>query len=265
MTTTAIYGVGSMGGAILQGLADGGEGEVLAVESDPERAADLRRRFADEERVEVVGASEAAGRAEVHFLLVKPPAVPGLLGSIGTSLRPDAVVVSLALGVSLSDLREGLPPGTAVIRGMPNTPARVGRGMTVLSPDEGVTSEQVALVEAILVPTGGTLVLPESQQDAATAMSGSAPAYFYLVVEALVDAGVALGLTRPDARALAGRAALGAGAMLVETGEEPAILRTQVTSPGGSTAVALARLEEHGIRHAFADAVTACAERSAGR
>lgn len=265
MTTTAIYGVGSMGGAILEGLVAGGEGEVLAIESGPDRVAQLRDRFAEEDRVHVVEATDAAQRADIHLILVKPYAVPEVLAAIGPSLRPGAVVVSLALGVSLTDLHAQLPAGTAVIRGMPNTPAGVGQGMTVLSPDESVTDEQIAAVEAVLAPTGGTLVLPESQQDAATALSGSAPAYFFLVVEALVDAGVALGLSRPDARALAGRAALGAGAMLVETGEEPAILRTRVTSPGGSTALALARLEEHGVRHAFADAATACADRSAGR
>ena len=117
----------------------------------------------------------------------------------------------------------------------------------------------------MLVPTGATLVLPEAQQGAATAMSGSAPAYFYLVVEAMVDAGVAQGLSRSDALALAGQAARGAGAMLVETGAEAALLRAQVTSPGGSTAAALATLEQHGVRHAFADAIRACADRSAGR
>ena len=117
-------------------------------------------------------------------------------------------------------------------------------------------------VRDVLAPTGATLVLPEAQQGAATALSGSAPAYFYLVVEAMVDAGVARGLTRADALALAGQAARGAGAMLVETGEEAALLRAQVTSPGGSTAAALARLEAHGVRHALADAVAACAERA---
>lgn len=262
--TTAIYGVGAMGGAILEALADGGAGEVLAV-GRPERAAQLREQHADRPTVEVVDAATAAARADVHLVVVKPYAVAGLLEEIAPSLRPGSVVLSLALGISLADLAAGLPPGTAVVRGMPNTPAKVGLGMTVLSPADEVTDEQLEQVRTLLSSTGETLVLPESQQDTATALSGSAPAYVYLVVEALVDSGVARGLTRADALALATQTVRGAGAMLAETGEEPAVLRAHVTSPGGATAAALARLEAHGVRHALADAVDACADRSAGR
>lgn len=262
--TTAIYGVGSMGGAILEALAGAGT-EVLAVEGNPQRAAELRESHAGRETVDVVDAATAAERAEVHLIIVKPYSVAGLLEEIGPSLRPGSIVLSLALGVSLEDLAAGLPEGTAVIRGMPNTPAKVGLGMTVLSPAEAVTDEQLDRVRTLLEPTGQTLVLPESQQGVATALSGSAPAYFYLVVEAMVDAGVAAGLTREQARTLAAGAAHGAGAMLTETGEEPAVLRAQVTSPGGSTAAALARLEAHGVRHALADAVETCTDRSTSR
>lgn len=261
--TTAIYGVGAMGGAILEGLTAGGEGEVLAVEGSPERADRLREQHG--ERIEVVDAATAASRADVHLIVVKPYSVAALLEELAPSLRPGSIVVSLALGITLADLTAGLPAGTAAIRGMPNTPAKVGQGMTVLSPGDHVSDEQLQQVRDLLAPTGATLVLPESQQDVATALSGSAPAYFYLVVEALVDAGVARGLARADALALASQAARGAGAMLVETGEEAAVLRAGVTSPGGSTAAALARLEAHGLRPAFADAVDACADRSAGR
>lgn len=262
MTTTAIYGVGAMGGAILDGLTAHGAGEVLAVARTPERAAEMRERYADRPAVEVVDAAVAAARADVHLVAVKPYAVADLLAQVRDYLGPGSVVVSLALGVSLADLATALPDGVAAVRAMPNTPARVGQGMTVLSPAADVTDEQLQLVREVLAPTGGTLVLPEVQQGAATALSGSAPAYFYLVVEAMVDAGVAQGLTRADALALAGQAARGAGAMLVETGEEAALLRAQVTSPGGSTAAALARLEAHGVRHALADAVAACADRA---
>ncbi|MEK4241873.1 pyrroline-5-carboxylate reductase [Janibacter sp. FSL W8-0316] len=260
--TTAIYGVGAMGGAILDGLTAHGDGDVLAVARTLERATELRERYADRPAVEVVDASTAAARADVHLVVVKPYAVADLLAQVRDSLRPGSVVVSLALGVSLADLAAALPDGVAAVRGMPNTPARVGQGMTVLSPAADVTDEQLQLVRDVLAPTGATLVLPEAQQGAATALSGSSPAYFYLVVEAMVDAGVAQGLSRADALALAGQAARGAGAMLVETGVEAALLRAQVTSPGGSTAAALARLEAHGVRHALADAVVACAERA---
>ncbi len=263
--TTAIYGVGAMGGAILEALAADGRGEVLAVESDRERAGRLRDQYAAQSQVEVTSAPDAAARADVHFVIVKPYAVAELLETISPSLRPDAIVVSLALGVTLEELAAHLPPGTTIIRGMPNTPARVGQGMTVLSPAEGVADEQLALVRDLLAPTGRTLVLQEGLQDAATALSGSAPAYVYLFVEALVDAGVARGLSRQQALTMATQAVCGAGAMLAETGEEPAVLRAQVTSPGGSTAAALARLEAGGLRRTLAEAVDACADRSARR
>ncbi len=264
MSTTAIHGIGSMGGAILDALLADEESDVLAVVRRQEQAEELRARL-EGTRGSVATAQEAAEAADVHLVAVKPYAVADVLEAIGPSLRPGAVVVSLALGLTTADLAAHLPEGTPVVRAMPNTPARVGQGMVVLSPAEGVDEEQLRRVEATLAATGRTLVLPESQQDAATALSGSAPAYFYLVVEALVDAGVARGLPRAQARELASQAALGAGAMLRETGEEPAVLRAQVTSPGGSTAAALARLEAHGVRHALADAVDACIERSAGR
>lgn len=263
--TTAIYGVGSMGGAVLDGLVAGGAAQVLAVVRRAEQADQLREQYVDHPGVEIAEPADAAARADVHLVLVKPYGVADLLDAISPSLRPDAIVVSMALGVSLADLAGHLPAGTAVIRAMPNTPARVGQGMTVLSPADDVTDEQVARVRELLAPTGRTIVLPESQQDAATAVSGSAPAYVYLFVEGLVDAGVAQGLTRPQALAMATQAVIGAGAMLAETGEDPALLRTHVTSPGGSTAAALARLEAHGMHHALADAVKACADRSAGR
>ncbi|WP_338748551.1 pyrroline-5-carboxylate reductase [Janibacter alittae] len=263
--TTAIYGVGSMGGAVLDGLVAGGGGRVLAVVRRAEQADRLREQYADHPGVEVVEPTDAAARADVHLVLVKPYGVADLLEVISPSLRPDAIVVSMALGVSLADLAGHLPTGTAAIRAMPNTPATVGQGMTVLSPADDVSDEQVTRVRELLAPTGRTIVLPEWQQDAATAVSGSAPAYVYLFVEGLVDAGVAQGLPRAQALAMAAQAVRGAGEMLVETGEDPALLRTHVTSPGGSTAAALARLEAHGMRHALADAVRACADRSAGR
>ncbi|NYF98868.1 pyrroline-5-carboxylate reductase [Janibacter cremeus] len=263
--TTAIYGVGSMGGAVLDGLVAGGGAQVLAVVRRSEQADRLREQYAEHPGVEVVEPEDAAARADVHLLLVKPYGVADLLEAISPSLRPDAIVVSMALGVSLADLAGHLSAGTAAIRAMPNTPAKVGQGMTVLSPSDDVSDEQLTRVRELLAPTGRTIVLPESQQDAATAVSGSAPAYVYLFVEGLVDAGVAQGLTRPQALAMATQAVRGAGAMLAETGEDPAVLRTHVTSPGGSTAAALARLEAHGMRHALADAVKACTDRSAGR
>lgn len=257
--TTAIYGVGSMGGAILDGLVARGH-EVLAVVRRAEQAAELDAR----PHVRAVEAAEAAAEADVHVLTVKPYGVADLLASLSAHLRPGSVVVSAALGITLDDLRAGLPEQVAAVRAMPSTPARVGEGMTVLSPDDRVSEDQLATVQELLAATGRTMVLPEAQQPAATALSGSAPAYLFLVVEAMVDAGVAEGLPRATARELAVQAVVGAGALLRETGAEPGEMRAQVTSPGGSTAAALAALERHGLRHTMAEAVRACTDRASG-
>lgn len=259
----ALYGVGSMGGAILDGLLaarDEDAPEVLVVVRRAEQATELGQRPG----VRAVSAEQAAATADIHLVTVKPYDVEALLESVHDSLRPGSVVVSLALGITLAELQKALPDGVAAVRGMPSTPARVGQGMTVLSSGESVAEDQVAAIQEVLAPTGRTVVVPESQQDIATALSGSAPAYFFLVVEALVDAGVAGGLPRGVASDLAVQAALGAATMLRETGEEAVILRSQVTSPGGSTAAALRELEAGGVREAFARAVEACARRSSG-
>lgn len=260
----AVYGVGSMGGAILDGLlAERAPGapDVLVVVRREEQARELDAR----EGVRAVSAAEAAAGADVHLVTVKPYDVPALLGDLREDLRPGSVVVSLALGITLIDLDAVLPDGVVAVRGMPSTPARVGQGMTVLSVGEGVDPGLVETVRSVLAPTGRTVVLPEGQQDVATALSGSAPAYFYLVVEALVDAGVAGGLPRATATDLAVQACLGAGTMMRAGAEQPVLLRARVTSPGGSTAAALRELEAGGIRETVARAVEACARRSAGR
>lgn len=253
-----------MGGAILDGLlaARGPQDlEVLAVVRRPEQAAELDAR----DGVRAVGAQDAAAQADVHLVTVKPYDVLALLDALRDSLRPGSVVVSLALGITLDELRAVLPEGVLAVRGMPSTPARVGQGMTVLSAGDDVDETQLDAVRMLLAPTGRCVVLPESQQDVATALSGSAPAYFYLVVEALVDAGVAGGLPRATATDLAVQAALGASSMMRESDLEPVLLRAQVTSPGGSTAAALRELEAGGLRETFARAVRACTDRSAGR
>lgn len=256
----AIYGIGSMGGAILDGLLARGH-EVIAVARRPEAIAELDAR----DGVRALPLAEAAASADVHVVAVKPYGVADLLAEAGPHLRAGSMVVCVALGITLDDLAGMLPEGVLAVRAMPSTPARVGEGMTVLSPGPGLEPERLAEIEELLGATGRTIVVPEGQQDVATALSGSAPAYLFLVVEAMIDAGVALGLPRPTARELAVQSVVGAGALMRETGEEPGLLRAQVTSPGGSTAAALAALEEHGVRHAVRAAVQACAERSAGR
>jgi pyrroline-5-carboxylate reductase len=172
-------------------------------------------------------------------------------------------VVSLAAGVSTASLAQHLPAGTPVVRVMPNTPALVGQGMSVMSPGAGCPQQSLDLAEAVLGAVGQVRQVAEAHQDAVTALSGSGPAYVLYVVEAMIDAGVLLGLPRPLARDLAVQTVLGAATMVAGTGEHPTVLRENVTSPGGTTAAALHLLDEAAVKAAFARAMRAARDRSA--
>ncbi|GAB3853907.1 pyrroline-5-carboxylate reductase [Nocardioides maradonensis] len=259
MTQIAVIGAGMMGEALLAGLLRAGRpaDSVLVGEKRPERAAELTERYA----VRVVDNLGAAA-ADTVLLVVKPQDVPAVLAEIGPSLRPGQLVVSLAAGVTIAAIEALVPAGVAVIRVMPNTPALVGQGMAALSPGTHCTDAQLAEATELLSAAGRTVVVPEKQQDAVTAVSGSGPAYVFLVAEAMIEAGVHLGLPRATAHELAVQTLLGAATMLSESGDHPAILRENVTSPAGTTAAALGRLEAHGLRAAFLDALRAAHDRS---
>ncbi len=179
------------------------------------------------------------------------------------TLLRGTTVISLAAGVSTSVLAAHVPLGTAVVRVMPNSPALVGQGMSVLSPAPGCPPESLALAAQVLGAVGEVRSAPESQQDAVTAVSGSGPAYVFYVAEAMIDAGVLLGLPRALARDLTVQTLVGAAAMLRDADEHPAVLRENVTSPGGTTAAALHVLDDAAVRAAFANAMRACRDRSA--
>jgi pyrroline-5-carboxylate reductase len=255
----AIIGTGAMGGAILRGLLAHGiaPGDLIGVDAAPARQAELTALG-----VRTMTAEEAASTARTIVVAVKPYAVTALLDSIASSLRKDALVVSVAAGISTTILEEHLADA-AVVRVMPNTPARVGEGMAAITPGLNVTEEQTASVVALFETIGRAAVVPESLQDSVTAISGSGPAYLLLVVESMIDAGVLLGVPRPLATELAVQTITGTAALLRETGEHPALLRESVTSPGGSTAAALRQLEDHRLKAAFTDAMEACAKRNA--
>jgi pyrroline-5-carboxylate reductase len=197
---------------------------------------------------------------------VKPQDVAGVLGEVADVLGdPRPVVVSLAAGIPTAALERWLPDATPVVRVMPNTPLLVGRAMCVLSPGRHADEAALGTAEALLGAVGRTVRVPESQQDAATALSGSGPAYLFLVAEAMIEAGVALGLARPVATQLVSATVDGAGGLLTDDAAgpaHPALLREAVTSPGGTTAAALRVLEAHGLRAAFADAAEACRDTS---
>ena len=263
-TTVAVCGGGQIGEALLGGLvAAGRAGSSLSfVEPDAARAGEVSARHG----VEAVTLEQAVG-ADVVVVAVKPHHVAGLLGEVAARLRDTGraapLVVSLAAGIPTVELERPLPEGTRVVRVMPNTPMLVGRAMCVLSPGRHAGDDALGEVEELLAAVGRTVRVPEAQQDVATALSGSGPAYVFLLAEAMVEAGVGLGLPRTTATELVAATVEGAGTLLTSgTVGHPALLRESVTSPGGTTAAAVRVLEAHGLRTALADAVSAARDRS---
>ena len=259
-TGLAIIGGGKIGEALLAGLvrqAGSGDG-VLVVERSATRAADLADRYG----VTAVDLGEAAARARVLLLAVKPQDIDALLALLAPHVDAEHLVVSVAAGVPTGRLEQALPDGTPVVRVMPNTPALVEAGMSVISAGAHATDEHLDEAEALLSPVGLVRRVPEGQQDAVTALSGSGPAYFFFLVEAMIDAGILLGLPRSVAADLIVQTAYGAAVMLRETGEHPVQLREAVTSPGGTTIAAIRELERHGVRAALIAAIEAANQRS---
>lgn len=275
----AIIGGGNIGEALLAGLLQSGRQvkDLVVAEASAARAAQL----ADKYSVRVTDVSDAAENATYVIVAVKPDAVEGVVESLAAaaadadSSSVEQVVVSVAAGVPTSFYEAKLPAGAPVVRAMPNTPMLVGAGITALSRGRFANEAQLAEVAEIFSAVGAVLTVPEKQMDAVTAVSGSGPAYFFLMVEAVVDAGVAAGLPRPVATELAAQTMAGSAAMLLnrmaESGTAAAAgpldtsaaqLRASVTSPGGTTAAGLRELERGGLRAAVASAVEAAKTRS---
>ncbi len=257
----AMIGGGKMGEAIIGGLVSSGAiaAEHITV-ADPSEAR--RTILAETYGVTAVeSGSEAAFGADVVVLAVKPQVIDSVVASLASSLR-GSLVVSIAAGISCARLESELAAGTPVVRVMPNTPALVGAGMALVSGGSEATGEHVELVRSIFAAVGEAVVIDEKLQDAGTAVSGSGPAYFALVVDALARAGVAQGLPRDVAQALAVQTMFGTARMLSETGMHPEALVDGVSSPGGTTIAAINVLESAAVRAAFADAVAANVKRA---
>ena len=255
----AIIGGGKIGEALLSGLVRrGGPEGIVVCERSPERAAQLTERYG----VPVLALPEAAARARVLLLAVKPQDMGTLLGLLAGSVDAGHLVVSVAAGVPTSTIEAALPEGVPVVRVMPNTPALVDEGMSVLSAGAHADEGHLDEAEALLAAVGRVRRVPEAQQDAVTALSGSGPAYFFYLVEAMVDAGILLGLPRDLAVDLIVQTALGSAVMLRDSGEHPVQLREAVTSPGGTTIAAIRELERHSVRAALIAAIEAAHARS---
>lgn len=259
-TKVAILGAGVMGETLLSGLIRAGRrvDDLLVGERRAERAQELTERYG----VEAVGNVAAAQKADTLALVVKPQDMHDLLTEIAPVLRPDQLVVSLAAGITTQFVEARLPDGIAVVRVMPNTPALVDEGMAAISRGSHCDESHLAEAEALMASTGRVIRVPERQQDAVTAISGSGPAYIFFVVESMIEAGVHMGLPRGVASELVIQTVVGSAKLLRETGEHPTVLRERVTSPAGTTAAAVKQLEDHKVRAAFLIALEAARDRS---
>ena len=258
--TVAILGVGKLGEALLSGLLRSGldPATLLAAERHQERAAEIAQRYG----VPTPSPEEAVAVADVVLLVVKPQDMRTLLGEIAPHLRAGSLVVSMAAGITSTLVEELLPEGTVVVRVMTNTPVFVDEAMSAISAGSHAGAAHLQVVEDLLSPVGKVVRVPESQQDAVTALSGSGPAYFFFLVEAMIDAGILLGLPRAVAAELIVQTAVGSARMLRESGEHPVLLREAVTSPGGTTISAIRTMEDHGVRAAMLAAIEAARDRS---
>lgn len=259
-----VIGCGKMGTALVEGAVRAGvagSGEITGC--DPIPAA--RDAFAKATGAKVfAGIAEVAAVSDVLLLATKPQDIAGALAEAAKSADGQPrLVISIAAGVTLAALEAGSPENFRVIRAMPNTPALVGKGAAAFCLGGRATSADAEAATSLLGAVGLATQVQEKLMDAVTGLSGSGPAYVYLIIEALADGGVKNGLARADAIRLAAQTVLGAAAMVMETGEHPAVLKDMVTSPGGTTIAGLAEMEKSGVRSALIGAVTAATRRSA--
>ncbi|SDQ69828.1 pyrroline-5-carboxylate reductase [Pseudarthrobacter chlorophenolicus] len=265
----AFLGCGSMNEAILGGLVEAGTNpaDIVATVRRAERAAELAERYhgitaiAGEEEPD--NNRQAAKGSAVVILGVKPVGIADLAREISPALTPDTIVVSVAAAVSIAQLEAALPAGQPVIRTMPNTPAKLGRGVISVSPGTNCTPGQLQQVKDLFQGAGTVVEVPEEQVDALSAISGSGPAYAFYLAEAMASAGEELGLDRELAVLLARETVAGAGFMLAEPGADPSALRKSVTSPNGTTERAIATFDEQGIPSIIAAGARAAADRAA--
>jgi pyrroline-5-carboxylate reductase len=259
--TIGFIGAGNMAEALIRGLVKGGHvasHRITASAPRNERLAEL---------VELYGIAVTRDNREVALqsivvLSIKPQIMDKVLREVGDQLKPNTLVISIAAGIDTETIEHAVPEGVRVIRAMPNTPAKVGAGATAISPGKDARDDDLALARAMFDAVGITVQLDESHLDAVTGLSGSGPAYIFLILEALADAGVKVGLSRRDAQRLAAQTVMGSAKMLLETDEHPGRLKDMVTSPGGTAIAGLHTLEQGGLRTTLINAVETATKRS---
>jgi pyrroline-5-carboxylate reductase len=259
MTRLAILGTGKIGESLLAGLVSSGWTDVVVTARREERAQELRERYSVEA---TLSNPAAAAGAQVVVIAVKPQDIDALLGEVAPSLSPEQTVLSVAAAIPTRAIEAHLPDGIPVVRAMPNAPSTVHEGIAGVCAGAHAGEEHLALAEEVLTALGWVVRLPESALDAVTAVSGSGPAYFALLAEAMIEAGILLSLSREVSTQLVVQTMLGTAKLLRDEHMHPVDLREAVTSPGGTTIRAIRVLEQEGVRAAFLNAIQAAMERS---
>lgn len=261
--TVAVIGAGNIGRALIGGLVNGHEfnpSQLWATRRNPWALDQVADDFPG--IVATKDNKEAVGNATIVILAVKPQNIHEVLEEIAGNIRANTLAISVLAGVTTATLQESLGPDVAVVRAMPNTPALVDEGATAIAGGQSAESDHLALARHIFEAVGTVEIVPEYLMDAVTGLSGSGPAYVYMFIEALTDAGVKQGIPRPTSARLAAQTVFGAAKLVKETGKHPAILRDEVTTPGGTAIAAVAELESHGLRTMLINAVATATARS---
>ncbi|HLG20791.1 MAG TPA: pyrroline-5-carboxylate reductase [Bdellovibrionota bacterium] len=257
-----IIGSGNMARALVSGLLNGNHASKSNICSSDHRETKVRTLAKEFGIFTTTDNSEVVTRSDIIVLAVKPQALEKVLREVGAKVTSKKLVVSMAAGVPIESIEKKLPKGSRIVRVMPNVAALVGAGAAALAVGEHASEEDLALARALFEAVGITVVVEEVQLDAVTGLSGSGPAYIFLVIESLADAGVKVGLSRDIALSLAAQTVLGAAKLLIETGEHPGRLKDMVTSPGGTAIAGIHTLEEGGLRTTLINAVERATIRS---
>ncbi|MEP6976683.1 MAG: pyrroline-5-carboxylate reductase [Thermoleophilia bacterium] len=258
----AILGAGRIGEALLSGLLSSGwrkPEEIAATSRRPERVEELREKFGV---AATTSNPEAVSGAAIVVISVKPQDLDALLGEVGGLISADQTVLTIAAAIPTATIERRLDSSVPVVRAMPNTPSTVHEGIAGLAPGAHAEEEHLALAEEVLSHLGAVVRVPESMMDAVTAVSGSGPAYFALLAEAMIEAGILLGLARETSTQLVVQTMLGTAKQLRDDKMHPVELREMVTSPGGTTIAAIHELEQAGVRAAFLNAIQAAMRRA---
>ena len=260
--TIAVIGAGHMAGALIGGMIKSKlvpARSIVAARRSPEALAELQKKWGVRTSTDNKKAVAGAG---IVILAVKPQMAKKVLGELAGHISKDQLVISVMAGITTASISKALRANGPVVRAMPNTPCLVDAGATAIAAGEHAGERELKLAEAVFGAVGLAVTLPESALDAVTGLSGSGPVYIYMVIEAMIDGGVKMGIPRAIAAKLAAQTVFGAAKLVIETGKHPAVLKDEVTTPGGTAITAIHVLESKGLRSVLIDGVEAATKRS---